>query len=176
MKLQKSISRRIGGREYVKHQVVIPNNIITQAGWSPRDHIEARTTARGILLYKTEPMQSDKRLEYEQFKSTVVNALTTVPQGCTWSELRLKSGVEQKTPSPVWVRRMEAENSLQRARDQATSQIIWKLPLEYFASANLSTLNGWTGKSPKSLTPNRGSKEIEPPVEEIEKARTVVED
>jgi len=146
MKLQRSVSRRIGSREYIKHQVIISNNLITQVGWRPGDHIEARVTAKGILLYKTEPMQSDKRLDYEQFKRTVVNALTTVPQGCTWSELRIKAGLIQLTPSPIWVRRMEEEKSLQRIRDSTMSQSIWKLPEQHIASASRSTLNDWTAK------------------------------
>jgi len=144
MQLQRSISRRIGCREYVKHQVVIPNNIITQAGWSPRDHIEARITTKGILLFKTESVQSDKRLDYEQFKRTVINALTVIPQGCTWSELRSKTGLNQLTPSPLWVKRMEGEKSLERIRDPTTSRVVWKIPEERLILASRPTLNGWT--------------------------------
>jgi len=144
MRLQRSISRRIGAKEYVKHQVVIPNNIIAQAGWDLGDHIEAKVTAKGILLHKAEPKQPDNRLDYEQFKRTVVSALTTIPQGCSWSELRIKAGLKQKTPSPIWVKQLEEETGLKRLQGETTSKMIWRLPMQQLGS--LSVLNNWMRK------------------------------
>jgi len=144
MKLQRSISRRIGCREYVKHQVVIPNDVITQVGWNLGDHIEARATAKGILLYKTDLKHPDEKLDYEQFKRTVVNALTTIPSGCSWSELRIKAGLKQKTPSPIWVKQLEEETGMKRLQDGANSRVIWRLPIQQPMS--LSVLNSWMRK------------------------------
>jgi len=146
MKLQRSISRRIGGREYVKHQVVIPNNIVDILGWSPGDRLEGKTAAKGLLIYRIGPRQPIEKPSYEQFEQAVTNILTTVPKGCTWSELRLKAGLNQLTPSPIWVKRMEHERGLQRILNRTTSQLVWRLPEEYLSSSSRSTLNGWTAK------------------------------
>jgi len=147
MKLQRSISRRIGGREYVKHQLVIPNNIIARVGWSLGDHIEARINTKGILLYKTDSRQVGERINYEQFKMAISRALTVAPEGCTWSTLRSRAGLHQVTPSPIWVRRLEQENLLERVRSRSTSQVVWRLPHGDSCSAVMSTLNGWAQRN-----------------------------
>ena len=149
MKLQRSVSRRIGRREYVKHQVVIPNDIVTLIRWNSGDHIEARISKKGLLLCRIDAPQSSRKLDYEQFKAAVTAALMSTPQGHSWSELRARAGLEQITPSPIWVRRMEEENRLERIRDREASQVIWKLTSEG-RSANLSTLNSWTGKTTRT--------------------------
>jgi len=159
MKLQRSISRRIGGQEYVKHQVVIPNNVITQVGWNLGDHIEARVTARGILLYRTDPKQPSKRLDYDQFRRMVVGALTTIPQGCSWSELRIKAGLKQKTPSPIWVKQLEEETGMKRLQDETNSRMIWRLPMQQPRS--LSILNSWMRKSQELRESTEEGGEIE---------------
>jgi len=150
MKLQRSISRRIGGREYVKHQVVIPNDVVMQVGWKSGDHIAGKITKSGLLLYRIEPPQISGKLDYEQFKAAITTALMSAPQGHYWSELRVKAGLEQATPSPIWVRRMEEENRLDRVRDSATSRVVWKLASESLTTADLSTLNSWTEKSTRT--------------------------
>ena len=149
MKLQRSISRRLGSKEYVKYQVIIPNNIVMQAEWNPGDYIEAKATKKGILLCKIEPPQESRRPDYEQFKAAIIHTLTLSPQGFPWSELRLKAGLSQLTPSPVWVRQMEDENTLERVREPTRSQVIWKLPEEHFRFRSRLTLNGWTEKNIK---------------------------
>jgi len=40
----------ISDKEYVKHQVVLPNNAVEQIGWSQGDRLEARVSRKGILL------------------------------------------------------------------------------------------------------------------------------
>jgi len=159
MRLQRSVSRRLGSREYVKHQVVIPNNIIAQVRWSLGENIEARATAKGILLYKTDPKQLDEKLDYEQFKRTVVNALTTIPLGCSWSELRIKAGLKQKTPSPIWVKQLEEETGLKRLQGETTSRMIWRLPMQQLGS--LSVLNNWMRKPQELRESTEEGEEIE---------------
>jgi len=144
MKLQRSISRRMNGKEYVKHQIVIPNSAVDQLEWCPGDYLEGRRTGKGFLLYKVEPKPHMRKPSYEQFKEAVTDILMALPQGCTWSELRSKTGLNQLTPSPLWVKRMEGEKSLERIRDPTTSRIVWKIPEERPILASRSTLNGWT--------------------------------
>ena len=147
MKLQRSVSRRLAGKEYVKCQVVLPNDAIERLGWNHGDNLEWNVTPRGrLLIYKVDRKQETEEPRYEQFKESVIRALIPLPRGCTWSELRLRSGLSQRTPSPIWVRRMEDERILERIRDQATSHVIWKLSLEGPVPPTLSTMNGWTKK------------------------------
>jgi len=146
MRLQSSVGRRRGDKEYLKHQIVIPNNVIEQLGWNPREYLEPRVTKNGLFIYKVEPKQSNKKPDYEQFKEKITKALITFPKGCPWEELRLKTGLPQKTPSPIWTKRMEDEKIITRVRDPDTSNTIWKLQGEYLA-AIASTMNGWVSKS-----------------------------
>ena len=143
MRLQRSVSRRLNGKEYVKHQIVIPNSAVGQLGWCSGDYLEGRRTGKGFLLYKVEPRQRTERPSYQQFKEAVTNILMALPQGCTWSELRSKTGLNQLTPSPIWVKRLEGERSLERVRDPTTSRAVWKIPEERPIFASRSTLNGW---------------------------------
>ena len=148
MKLQKSISRRLGDKEYSKFQVAIPNNFITQLSWEAGDNLEGKVTTKGLLICKTEEKQRQKKTDYEQFKDIVTRTLASVPEGCTWTELRLKAGLTQVTPSPIWVRMMDDEGILKRFQEPSTSRIIWKLSKEHSAS-NDSTLTDWIAATQK---------------------------
>lgn len=125
---------------------MLPNNAIEQVGWTQGDYLDVRVTPKGMLIYKTDPKQKTKQLSYEEFKEAVTRTLSTIPKGCPWSELKLKADLKQRTPSPIWVRRMENERILERVRDHATFRVIWRLSQEQSAPSTLSTLNGWTEK------------------------------
>ena len=142
MKLQKSISRIVGDKEYFKHQVTIPNNFITQLGWEVGDNLDPSITAKGLLFYKTERKERQKRMDYEEFKDKIAYTLATLPQGSTWAALRLKAGLTQATPSAIWVKRMEDEGILKRFQEPDTSRIIWKSSKGQ-PIPNGSTLNQW---------------------------------
>lgn len=141
MKVQKS-SHRLRGREYVKHQVVIPNTIMEQLGWVQGDQLEARISPKGLLLYKIALKPKARKLGYEEFKGAVLKVLSGLPKGCVWSELRQLASLRQRTPSPLWVKKLEDENVLIRIKDPATSQIVWSLS-ERVSSQIRGTLNGW---------------------------------
>jgi bifunctional DNA-binding transcriptional regulator/antitoxin component of YhaV-PrlF toxin-antitoxin module len=145
MKLQRSVSRRVAGKEYVKHQIVIPNDTVMQLGWRPRDRLDAKITRKGFLIYQAEVKESPKKRDYETFKQAVVRALAAIPQGCFWSELRLKAGLDQPTPSPIYVKRMQDGGNLKRIQDPATARFIWKLPLD------LDALDAAEGQLAKAL-------------------------
>ncbi len=147
MRLQRSVGRHRGDKEYPKHQIVVPNKIIEQLGWNPREYLEPRVTKKGLLLYKAdEPKQQNSKLDYEQFKQSIVDTLMTFPNGCTWEELRLKAGLPQKTPSPIWTKRMEDEQILARLHDSSSGNIIWKLQEKYLMTI-ASTMNGWVPRN-----------------------------
>lgn len=160
MRLQRSVSRRTGGKEYVKHQVVIPDRIVRQTGWCPGDHIEARITKKGILLYRAQSPQKEERFNYDHVKEKVIKILTATPEGFCWSELRAKAGLQQATPSPILVRQLEEEIGLKRVLDKTTSRVIWKLPIERLESS-ASTLNGWTQNPEEPRARSAGGEEVE---------------
>ena len=83
MRLQRSVSRRLRGKEYIKYQIVIPNSAVAQLGWSPGDQLESRVNSKGLLVYKVEPTQQNERPDYEQFKDTVTSVLMSSRQGYT---------------------------------------------------------------------------------------------
>jgi bifunctional DNA-binding transcriptional regulator/antitoxin component of YhaV-PrlF toxin-antitoxin module len=146
LKIQKSVSHTRGNREYVKHQIVIPNRIIDQLEWSQGDCIEATIRSKGLLLRKIRQESKLEELDYEQFKEAVLKVLQSLPEGCAWSKLRQLATLYQKTPSPLWVKKLEDENILLRTKDQTTSQLIWSLrePTQIHQS-----LNGWITKDQK---------------------------
>jgi hypothetical protein len=146
MRLQRSTSRRVAGKEYIKFQVVIPNDAVAQLRWRQGDHLEGRPTRTGFLIYKAEAKESITQPDYETFKKEVVRALLALPQGATWSEFRAKTALKQGTPSPIYVKRMEDEGILERHRDAVTSQVIWKPSKGILGSASI--LNGWTDRNP----------------------------
>jgi hypothetical protein len=143
LRLQRSVTRRVNGKEYVKHQLVIPNDFTSQLGWSGGDYIQGEITRKGFLLCKVEPREQPKRLSYQEFKRAVGDFLVTRPEGVRWQEIRVGTGLPQQTPSPIWVKRMEEEHALERHTDSGTSKALWKLPKEYRGSASKTTLNGW---------------------------------
>jgi bifunctional DNA-binding transcriptional regulator/antitoxin component of YhaV-PrlF toxin-antitoxin module len=149
MKLQKSISRRLRDKEYSKFQVAIPNNFITQLSWEVGDNLEGKVTTKGLLICKTEQKQPQKKLDYDQFKDIVTHTLASLPQGCTWTELRLKAGLTQVTPSPIWVKMMEDEGILKRFQQPGMSRIIWKLSEERSVPDG-PTLNQWLTPAEKT--------------------------
>jgi bifunctional DNA-binding transcriptional regulator/antitoxin component of YhaV-PrlF toxin-antitoxin module len=143
MRLQRSVSRRVNGKEYIKFQLVIPNEFTSQLGWNGGDFIQgAITRGGGFLLRKTEPKQQDKKPSYCQFRDAVASVLIKHPGGTVWTTIVHEGGLAQKTPSPIYVRKMEQEGMLERQRDAATSQVIWKPSKGILGST--STLNGWT--------------------------------
>lgn len=142
MKVQKSVSRALPSKEYIKHQVVIPNAIMEQLGWAHGDQLEARISPKGLLLYKVARKPVTRKLDYEEFKQIVIKTLSLSPNGYGWSELKQLAGLDQTTPSPVWVKRLEDDNILIRSLNPKTSQMIWSLRDHVFGQIH-GKLNGW---------------------------------
>lgn len=141
MRLQRSISRRMNGKAYIKNQVVISNHDIVKLGWNQGDELETRITSkRSLLIYKVEPKPHVKKLSYEEFRDAIISLLRCIPDGCTWSDLKVRADLKQLTPSPIWVRRMEDERRLERVLDPITSKVFWKY-------VDRSKLNGWVSKN-----------------------------
>jgi hypothetical protein len=146
MRLQRSVRHGKAGKEYIKYQAVFPKHIVERLGWNYVRYLEPRIRGGLLVLNKAEPKQSNKKPDYEQFKKSIVHALMVFPNGCTWEELRPKAGLPQKTPSPIWTKRMEDKQILARLHDPNSGNTIWKLQEKYLATI-ASTMNGWISKS-----------------------------
>ena len=126
--LQTRISRRVADREYVKSELVIPRELVQRLSWSDNQTVDFKLYGSDkLLLIPTEPRQRPVKLAFEAFAATVLRVLTENPRGLTWSRIRELGRLEQATPNPVWVYRMEKEHGLQRIRDGKTMQVLWKL-------------------------------------------------
>lgn len=52
MRLQESISRYVGERIYIKHEITIPNEIVESLGWLGGDELEFETRQGLLLVFK----------------------------------------------------------------------------------------------------------------------------
>jgi antitoxin component of MazEF toxin-antitoxin module len=130
--LQTRISRRVADREYVKSELVIPRELVQKLNWSDDQTIDFKLYGTNkLLLTPTEPKQRPVKPTFETFAGTVLKILAANPEGLTWSEIRELGRLEQATPNPTWVYRMEKEHNLQRLHDRKTLQTKWKINLFY---------------------------------------------
>lgn len=137
MKLQRIETRR-GDKIYVKHQVVIPNKIVAQAGWKPRDIINVDFDRKGrVVLSASSPRPRYEKVTYDQLRDAVKQILVSEPSGLTWSGIRKKMPTLPSKPSAIWVKRMEIEIGLNRTIERETYHTLWRIPPP-------STLNGWS--------------------------------
>ena len=126
--LQTRISRRVCDKEYVKSDLVIPRDLVQKLNWSDDQTVDFRPYGGNkLLLIPTERKQTPVKRAFETFAAAVIRVLTENPQGLTWSRIRELGRLEQATPNPVWVYRMENEHGLHRTRDGKTLQVLWRL-------------------------------------------------
>lgn len=50
MKLQGHVSRKVGDKEYVKHVLVIPSDIIKRVGWTTGKEVNIDVKGRRLVL------------------------------------------------------------------------------------------------------------------------------
>ena len=55
-------------------------------------------------------------MRYDEFKMAIRGELCENPAGFTWVELRERLALPYKQPCPTWVKRLESEIGLTRAR------------------------------------------------------------
>jgi hypothetical protein len=66
-------------------------------------------------------------MRYVQFQDLICEELGRNPDGLTWAELRERLDLPYDRPCPTWVRRMEEEAGLSRARGSGRAYV-WKIP------------------------------------------------
>lgn len=65
-------------------------------------------------------------MRYVDFRDSIREALLQNPEGLTWVQLKEMLELPYRRPCPTWVKRMEQENGLQRARGQGRA-FVWKI-------------------------------------------------
>lgn len=126
--LQTRISRRVGDKTYVKSELVIPQEYVNQLGWSQNQNVEFKPYGTGkLLLIPTAEKTTPPKPTFENFAAAVTKALRENLEGLTWFDIRRKAGLEQRTPNPIWVYRLEKECRVRRVRNGRNLQTIWRL-------------------------------------------------
>jgi hypothetical protein len=68
-------------------------------------------------------------MRYMEFQNAIQEELLANPAGLTWAELRERLDLPYKQPCPEWIKRMEAELGLSRARGSGRAYV-WKIEPE----------------------------------------------
>jgi hypothetical protein len=66
-------------------------------------------------------------MRYVEFREAIQKELIENPEGFTWAELKERLRLPYEEPCPTWVKRMEQEIGLVRARG-AKRAYLWKIP------------------------------------------------
>jgi hypothetical protein len=65
-------------------------------------------------------------MRYQDFRDGIQEELRQNPAGLTWAELRERLDLPYRQPCPEWVKRMEEETGLSRARGSGRAYV-WTL-------------------------------------------------
>lgn len=95
--------------------------------WVPRGETEQepRLCPKCKSAYWNEPRKV-KPMDYERFRDTLRDTLREHGPALTWTEIRTKAALPQLFPNNGWVRRMETDIGLLRAKD-GRGIILWRL-------------------------------------------------
>jgi uncharacterized protein YeaO (DUF488 family) len=93
-------------------------------------------------------------MTYEDFKSKIIELLTTNQTGLTWTVIQEKLELPQKVPNNVWVRWLEYETGLMRRKDAGDT--FWYLP-----NKGVTYTIGYEGKSIKEFIEKLTKNKIE---------------
>jgi len=119
MKLQKRLSRKFKGKEYVKWILTIPPQDIEKTGWKEGQKLKSEVYDSNLIIKKS------LELTYDDFKNRILELLNSKPEGFIWQEIKEKLNLEQKVPNNKWVRKLEKEISLRRRNYEGS--IYWYL-------------------------------------------------
>jgi bifunctional DNA-binding transcriptional regulator/antitoxin component of YhaV-PrlF toxin-antitoxin module len=124
--LQTRTNRRVGDRTYHKHELIIPEEFVRELGWSENQSVDFRRYGGNkLLLVPTAPSITQPKLTFEVFAAAVTKALKETLVGLTWTEIRRRTGLPQRTPNPTWVYRLERDHGLHRIRNGKNLQTVW---------------------------------------------------
>lgn len=129
MKLQRHFAYVYKGKRYYKNVITIPDEIVNELGWNIGDEIESEVKSNMLVLHAT-PTPMSKPISvakdpYEDFRDEVEQILNSEPEGLSWTEIKERLQLSQRTPYHKWVKKMEKDIGL--ARRKKGGKTIWKL-------------------------------------------------
>jgi len=113
----------------VKHQLVIPNNIVEKAKLHPGDDLMVEVDRKRRIVMSLQPPQpKPMKFNYDQFRIAIFNVLVSCPQGLTYTEIRAKAPGLPIKPNAIWVNRLIGDVGLKRERgDDEGRRLLWKM-------------------------------------------------
>jgi hypothetical protein len=69
-------------------------------------------------------------MRYVDFCRAIQEELQASPEGLTWAELKERLDLPYRQPCPEWVKRMEEEAGLSRAKGATGRAYLWKVKEE----------------------------------------------
>ena len=128
MKLQLVETRR-GNTIYEKFQVVLPKEIIVEAGWHEADEIDFAIDRKGrVIMSAHKPLLKPRKMTYDEAREALFFILHSTPYGLTWSEIHAKAPALPIKPSPFWVPRFVTDLGLERHIEEKSGRKIWRIP------------------------------------------------
>ena len=95
--------------------------------WIPRDRdfdTEPKACPKCKSPYWNRPHK--QKMTYEEFRESIQRVFEKTGKPLTWTEIRTTAGLTQLFPNNRWVKRLEVDIGLKRARDHR-GIILWKL-------------------------------------------------
>lgn len=115
MKLQKQLSRKFKGKEYVKWIITIPPEDIDKLGWEEGQTLKSEIREDNLIIKKS------IEFKYTEFKSKILELVNSRPSGFMWQEIREDLNLTQIVPNNKWVSRLEKEINLKRRKEGTTT-------------------------------------------------------
>jgi hypothetical protein len=91
--------------------------------------LESEVKDETLVLRRTEkPLEAKPaKMSYDEFKTAIAEVLSSAPDGLSWTEIKARLSLPQRVPNNLWVRMMERDINLSRARDQKTGKTVWRI-------------------------------------------------
>lgn len=129
MKLQRHFAYKYKGKKYYKNVITIPDEIVNKLSWNIGDELETKVESNKLVLEATrtptsKPISQAKD-PYDDFRDEIRKVLESEPKGLTWTEIKTRLQLSQRTPYHKWVKRMEKEIGL--IREKKKGKTIWRL-------------------------------------------------
>ena len=131
MKLQKMLAYKYGDKEQFKYMITLPEELILELDWETGSELSAVNMGDRIVINFvskpskiTKPKVTEPKMPYSEFRDKIKECLQ-YNDGLTWTEIRMKTNLDQIVPNNKWVRQMEKDIGLKRFRD--ARGVIWRI-------------------------------------------------
>ena len=123
------VNNKVAGKVYTRYRVEYPRDIVERAGWNAKQRLTFRVDAkRNVIVTAAAPKEKPKKTTFEEFRDAVIQIVRSdSTKDWTWCRIRSVNSALPKTPSALWVDKMERECGLERVN--GPNGMIWQLGL-----------------------------------------------